>query len=543
METKFHSIRSVALLLFVSGLLLLSGLDKIEINIMEARNFVSAREMVQTQEYLLTTLNSQPRYEKPPLPTWLTAISGTVFGFDSLFAMRLPVVAITMLLVFMFYYHSKLMGLNEKHALNNGLILISSFYIFFAGRDNQWDMYTHSFMVASIFFLWKLFQEDAKQIQNALCAGLFLGFSILSKGPVSFYALFLPFLISYGVVYRIPFRRKWFYFAGMLFSGLVIGASWYIYVRLKDPESFNAIASRETSNWSSYEVKPFYYYWSFFLQSGLWAIPSLLALIYPYLKSRVSNLKAYQFSLLWTLLALIFLSVIPEKKVRYLVPVLIPLALTTGFYIEYLIRSFNKSIPTWERNVACFFSGIIVLVGFAYPFALIFILKEKLMAHLFIGIFSSLLMAGCAVWIIIGLIQKNFSKVFYSMIALFTVVVFALAPLSKELVYNPDYASASKALSIEKQYNVKTYSLSAVAPEIIWDFGKPIPVLEPKGNQVLLPVEKQFGLLVDMKDSASITKQFQQYDIQKLYRINLNYAKGIKDRLVKDYYLFSKVSE
>lgn len=543
METKLHSFQSVVLLLFVSGILLLSGLDKVDVNIMEARNFISAREMVQNQEYLLTTLNNQPRYEKPPLPTWLTAISGTVFGFDSLFAMRLPVVAITMSLVFMFYYHSKLMGLNEKHALNNGLILITSFYIFFAGRDNQWDMYTHSFMMASIFFLWKLFQEDAKQIQNALCAGLFLGFSILSKGPVSFYALFLPFLISYGVVYRIPFRRKWFYFVGMLFSGLVIGASWYIYVRLKDTEAFNAIASRETANWSSYEVKPFYYYWSFFVQSGLWTIPSLLALVYPYLKSRVSNLKAYQFSLLWTLLALIFLSVIPEKKVRYLVPVLIPLALTTGFYIEYLIRSFKDNVQNWERNIVYFFSVIIALVGFVYPFALIFILKEKIMAHLFVVIFSSLLMIGCALFIINGLMQKNFSKVFYSMIALFTVVVFALALLSKELVYNPDYASASKALSIEKQYNVKTYSLSAVAPEVIWDFGKPIPVLEPKGNQVLLPVEKQFGLLVDMKDSASITKQFQQYDIQKLYRINLNYAKGIKDRLVKDYYLFSKGSE
>jgi 4-amino-4-deoxy-L-arabinose transferase-like glycosyltransferase len=73
---------------------------------MEARNFISAREMVQNKEYLLTTLNNEPRYQTPPLPTWLTAISGSVFGFDSVFGLRLPVVAITFLLVFIFYYFS-----------------------------------------------------------------------------------------------------------------------------------------------------------------------------------------------------------------------------------------------------------------------------------------------------------------------------------------------------------------------------------------------------------------------------------------------------
>ena len=543
METNLHKFRYITVLIFVSGLLLLSGLDKIDINIMEARNFISAREMVRNNEYLLTTLNNQPRYEKPPLPTWLTALSGAVFGFDSLFAMRLPVVAVTMLLVFMFYYFSKTMGLGSKHALQNALILITSFYIFFAGRDNQWDMYTHSFMLVSIFFLWKVFQDDSHQWINSLLAGLFMGCSILSKGPVSFYALFLPFLISYGIVYRISSRKKWACFSAMLLFGLVLGASWYAYVRLKDPESFRFIASRETANWGSYEVKPFYYYWSFFLQSGLWAIPSFIALFYPYLKNRVSNPKAYLFALLWTLLSLIFLSVIPEKKVRYLVPVLIPLALTTGFYIEYLIRSFNRSMLKWERILVYFSSGLIALIGFTYPFALIFILKGKLMQHLPVSIFSSVLMVGCAIIIVRGLIQNNFGQIFYSMTALFVTVVIALVPLSTVIVFNPDYASASKALTYEKEYGVKSYSLAAVAPEIIWDFGKPIPVLEQIDSRVLLPIEKQFAVMVDMKDSVRVKSQFPQYDIRKLYRINLHYKKGLKDRLVKDYYLFSRIAE
>ena len=50
-------------------------LDAFHINIMEARNFITAREMVNDGNWLLTTINGLPRYEKPPLPTWLTAFS------------------------------------------------------------------------------------------------------------------------------------------------------------------------------------------------------------------------------------------------------------------------------------------------------------------------------------------------------------------------------------------------------------------------------------------------------------------------------------
>ncbi len=543
MVRKFLENNQLVLLFVVSAVLLFSGLDKIDVNIMEARNFISAREMVQNKEYLLTTLNNIPRYEKPPLPTWMTAVSGVIFGFDSLFAMRLPVVLITLLLVFVSYYFSKNMGLSPKQSLNNGLILITTFYIFFSGRDNQWDMYTHSFMMVSIYFLWKLFQEDAHALQNSLLSGLFLGCSILSKGPVSFYAMFLPFLISYGIVYRIPFRRKGLYLLNMLLSGLAIGISWYLYVRLKDPESFKAIATRETSNWTSYEIKPFYYYWSFFLQSGLWAIPSLVALIYPYLKNKITNPKAYKFALLWTVSALIFLSAIPEKKVRYLVPVLIPLALTTGFYIEYLIQCYRETMDNWEKRLVWFESGLIAIIGLAYPFALAFFLKKDIMDHMLLFVLSSVLMYGCAFFIVKGLLKQNFSSVFYGMIGVFTVAVIALVPLSKVIVYNPEYASASKAQTIEKQYGVKTYSLNAVAPEIVWDFGKPIPLIQTKGDQIMLPDEDKFALMVDKKDSATIKSTFPGYNFDKIYRINLFYKKSTKDRLVKDYYILTRIKE
>lgn len=533
----------LAMLFVVTALLLFTGLDKIDVNIMEARNFISAREMVQNDEYMLTTINNQPRYQKPPLPTWLTAASGAAFGFDSLFALRLPVVAVTFLLVFIFYLFSKRLDLNKTHSVNNALILITSFYIFFAGRDNQWDMYTHSFMMVSIYFTHRLLQDDSDRLRNSVLAGLFFGFSILSKGPVSLYALFLPFIISYAIVYKGAFRRNGYYLLTLLFLGLITGLSWYVYVRLKDPESFKTIVGRETTNWTSYELRPFYYYWSFFIQSGLWAIASLIALMYPYLKNRVINLKAYRFALLWTLFSLLLLSIIPEKKTRYLVPVLIPLALTTGFYTEYLFRKFNESMGKREKTSVYLAFGIFALIAFLYPFAWLVFLWDQLSNHIILFLLSSAAMLGCAYFIIKGLMAKDFGKVFYSMIAIFTIIVISLIPVYKEIVFNPHYATTREARLLEKQYDIKSYNLNYIAPEIIWDYEKAIPSIVQKDSVVVFPNERMFGLMVEPKDSVAIRKQFSGYKIEKVYQINLHYKNKKKERLLKDYYILSRQSQ
>jgi len=366
-------------------------------------------------------------------------------------------------------------------------------------------------------------------------SGLFLGFSFLSKGPISFYALLLPFIIGYLIVYRIPVKRKGLSLLVVLVSGLVIGASWYVYVRISDPEYFKAIAVHETSNWTNYEIKPFYYYWNFFIQSGLWTIPSLIALMYPYLKRRVANLKAYRFTLLWTVFSVVLLSLVPEKKVRYLVPTLIPLALTTGFYIDYLFKAFGSMKSKKESLLVYINYGILAFVGVAYPFVILFLLKEGVKSYIFTFIVTSALVLLSSYLIIRGLIGRNFGKTFYSSIALFCFIIIGTLPMSVKFFANPDYSPASSVLGLEKQYDVNTYRLSEVAPEIIWNFGKVVPLINP--NKINVENGKQFGLMVGMDDSTRLKPLLSTCNLQKLYRINLNYRKKNKSRLIKDYYL------
>lgn len=532
-------------LFLVACLILFPHLDVIEVNIMEARNFITAREMVTHNHWILTTMNDLPRYEKPPLPTWLTAISGMVFGFDSVYGMRLPVVLITLLLVFGVYKLSQKTGLSQRQSFHNGLVLITSFYIYFAGRDNQWDMYTHSFMIVCLLFLWNLLKGSKKPLFDAVMAGLFFGFSFLSKGPISVYALLIPFLIAYGFTYTFQLKNKIAYLILFLLTGIIIGLSWPLYVKWADPETYLKVTTVESSRWGNYNTRPFYYYWSFFTQSGIWTVPAFIALLYPYLRNRVDHLKAYQFTVIWTLASVVLISIVPEKKARYLLPVLIPMALNTGFYMEYLINHFKSISLKAEKVIVYFAFGLIVLICFAIPMV-VFIMVKNNMAGFeiwLIGLTVSLFTIGYVLFT--NLKNKNFIKVFYSVIAVQVAVIVFGIPLTGLILKNPEYAGAKAIRDNERKTGIKTYELNSFTPEIIWDYGSSIPVLlNEKTNKLNLPAESKFGLLALEKDSINSKKEFGNYNVKKVSHIDLNHvpkeSKKHNMRLTRIYYIVTK---
>ncbi|WP_348813665.1 ArnT family glycosyltransferase [Flavobacterium maritimum] len=532
-------------LLLVACLMLFPHLDVIEINIMEARNLITAREMVSNNNWILTTINELPRYEKPPLPTWLTALAGIFFGFEDIYGLRLPVVLITLLLVFSTHKLSQKLALSGQQNFHNGLILITSFYIFFAGRDNQWDIYTHSFMMICIVFLWQLLNDPKNQLLNSVLAGVFFGFSFLSKGPISVYALFLPFLIAYGFTYKFDLKGKKLYALLVLLIGLTIGLSWPLYVRWADPETAMRVAKVEGGRWGSYNIRPFYYYWSFFTQSGIWTVPALIGLIYPYLKNKVSNLKAYQFTLIWTITSVVLLSIIPEKKSRYLLPVLIPMALNTGFYIDYLIREFKNIHLKKEKGIIYFAFGLIGIICIAIPVGLFIKLKNDISGFefWFIGLTITLFALGYVLFQ--NLRNKNFAKVFYAVIGVQLAVVIFGIPLTKAILKNPGYQSAKALTKKEKELGIKTYELSSFTPEIIWDYGHSILILRTeKANKLNLPLENKFGLLASETDSIFSIKELENYTIQKVSSVDLNRipkeSKKHNKRLTRNYYVVTK---
>jgi len=526
---------------FVIILMLLIHLDVPNVTIMEARNFITSREIINDNHWLLTTMNGEARYQKPPLPTWLSTVSGILFGVNSLFALRLPAALMVLLSGIFIYFLSVKLTLSKKHSLYNGLILMTSFYVFAIINEAPWDIYAHGFMLVGLYFLFQFFEEETKLWKNAIVAAFFIGLSIMSKGPVSLFALFLPFLISYGIVFKFKnFKKKILPLTIFALIFVLIGGWWFIFVRLADPKAFLEIATKETGNWSSYNVKPFYFYWNFFIQSGLWTIPAFISLLYPYLHKRVANKKAYIFTFLWTLIAVLLLSIIPEKKPRYLMPVLIPLAINTGFYIQYLIDNFSKLTSKKETLPVYFNFGLIAIIALALPIVLFIVLKGGIQPFLLNFIALSIVSIGIAGFIIKNLYQKNIQNVFYLTI-LFMVSVLAIGlPISKNLNENDDFKSLSSIHSIEKKNNITTYSIGEISPELLWDYNGILKDIY-KNESLKLPSENNFGLLImndDVEKLTSLLSEHYTYNLIEIYNLNVGSKK--KERLIRQLYLVSK---
>lgn len=513
---------------------------------MEARNFITAREMLQNGNWIFTTLNELPRYQKPPLPTWLTAFSASVFGLDSLFGLRLPAAILGLIGVLMTYFISLKITAEKRFSFLAGLIAVTSFHIIFSSRDGQWDIFTHGFMLVAIFFIIKLFRESKNLYRNALIAGLFFGFSFLSKGPVSLYALLLPFLIAYGVVFKFKKGRLFPVVLSILAAAMVSG-SWSLYVYFFDTRAVTEITSLEAGRWINYNVRPFYYYWSFVVQSGLWTIPAFVALLYPYLKDKVFHKKAYQFSLLWTLIAVVLLSIIPEKKSRYLLPVLFPLAINTAFYIEYLFRSFKslKAKETWPVYVHF---TIIALIGLAFPvagFVYFGVSMEGNMisqeGNMIWYLLSAVSLFGLGAFILLNLFRKNIKKSFYGTVLFIVAVICFGMPLAKEINPNTEYRGPEILNSHTQNLNVPVYEFYNFVPELVWEYGSAIPVLHD-GNNYQLPREETFLLLVrdienQLEDAENV---FTNYNLKKLDSIDVNPTENRRSRLKRIVFYVTK---
>jgi 4-amino-4-deoxy-L-arabinose transferase-like glycosyltransferase len=482
-------------ILIVCIAIFLPHLHVIEVNIMEARNFVTAREMLDYGNWIHTTMNLEPRYEKPPLPTWLTAISASIFGVKNLFGLRLPAVLAVIFLIFTFYFLQVEISKNKKQAFFGTLILATSFYIIFSGRNGQWDIFAHSFMLFAIYQLFKAFESKSVLWKKWILAGVFMGLSFMSKGPVSHFALLLPFIISYGIVFKYKhFKRKLSPLIVSLIIFALVGLTWGLYIYLTDLSSAQAIADKETTAWSNRNTRPFYYYWSFFTQSGVWTFFAFIALLYPYMIKRVTDKKMYRFSLLWTIIAVLLLSLIPEKKSRYLLPVLIPLAWNTSFFIYYLIEEI-KHISKLDKYLAYFGYGLIGLIGLAFPIGGYMFLGEKLDGFWLWYILASVVLFTIGIFIFYTLKKNNFEKAFYAVITFIAgIMVFAL-PLAKTFYDNEDYLSMSSLRGIENMKNIKLYSTdkNLPTPELIFELGEPIKRVNSPNE---LPDQSVFGLLV-----------------------------------------------
>lgn len=446
-----------ALILFICFFTFFVHNGVIYADIMESRNLVTAREIVSDGNWLIPRMNGELRLEKPPLPTWIAACIERIAP-DRLTLQRVAAGLMATMMVFFLYALATFMTGSNMFGLFSAIVLCTSFNVILMGRTATWDIYCHGFMLGAIYFIFKGGRKDGRCLKEFIWAGILLGLSFLGKGPVSFYALLLPFLLAYLIVYRPSFRGKWGAVATMLVICLVISLWWPVLLYFTHKELVLSVWNKETTAWLERNVRPWYYYWKFFAESGIWTLFLFTALIWPYWKKRLQLRKEYLFSVCWVFMILICLSLLPEKKTRYLLPILIPSSLVIAHLLLHWWQGFQKGIlPRRERLIWRVNSTLIAFIVAVLPIGIyiLFFLPGKLGPGY--SLFFSILLELLAFLLFAATMKNRIPSFLCCILALFFSVELFFMPVLVKLFNNPDLSSIHAVNDIEALENIPFY--------------------------------------------------------------------------------------
>lgn len=235
----------------------------------------------------------------------------------------------------------------------------------------------------------------------------------------------------------------------MIVICLVVSCWWYVYLLVYQHDAVEAVIHKESGAWTGHNVRPWYYYWRFFTETGVWAVMMLAALFVPYWKKILADKRTYLFSITWTLAALLLLSLMPEKKIRYLLPMMAPCALC----VACLLWHFETSKDKPSRILLRINGGLVTIIAIAIPVAL-FVLKWVSTP---LAIILSIIFATIAVYTAIATYRLKSRRMVYAVCMIFMLIeLFLLKPIGK-MFGNPDMRSISTTLNMPELHHIPFY--------------------------------------------------------------------------------------
>ncbi len=219
------------LLVGTSALLLLSGLGLYPLfNDDEGAFSEATREILQSGDWLSTTLNGAPRYDKPILIYWLQALSVSALGLNE-FALRLPS-ALAALAWVVAIARFAMPRLGVASGLLGGWICVTSLGVLAMGRAATADALLNALIVATMFDLWRHLESLERGAGPDLVAlrrtYLWMALGLLTKGPI---AVLIPTAVSLGYCLSMRRWRDWVRAVSNPLGWailLAIAAPWYL---------------------------------------------------------------------------------------------------------------------------------------------------------------------------------------------------------------------------------------------------------------------------------------------------------------------------
>src|SRR5881296_4659546 len=189
-------LRAMAIVLLVWAAIYLPALGSIAIKGEEGRRILPAIRMLETGNYIVPQVGSNPYFRKPPLVNWLVAVSFKIFGVRNEWTARLPS-AIAVLAVAIAFVTVARASLGPSGSTVAALIWLTNIGMIEKGRLIEIEALYVSLCGLAIIF-WLSFWDQKKSPWLIWTpASVILGIGLLAKGPthlVFFYGIVIAVL-------------------------------------------------------------------------------------------------------------------------------------------------------------------------------------------------------------------------------------------------------------------------------------------------------------------------------------------------------------
>ncbi len=376
------------------------GLGHIHLFDWDEINFAeSAREMIESDNYLRVQINYLPFWEKPPFFFWLQVGAMKLFGINE-FAARFPNALFGAAYLFTFYFIGK-RHFSAKFGLIWALVFFASLLPHIYFKSGIIDPVFNFFIFLSVYFMIRVIAKDGHAIWKlALLSGVFSALSVLTKGPVGFLLLGLTL-----AVYLIYKRFKVFpSFKGILFFLIGFAAIISCWVAMEISQNGWDILMQ----FIEYQIElfrtpvagheqPFYYH---FIVVGLGCFPmSVLAIPLFYQKKDETNLdlRRWMLSLFWVVL--ILFSITTTKIIHYSSMTYAPLSFLAALSI-YRMMSGTLELRKYVRVLFLIIGGIVSLALLIFP---IILMEQGWLLSITKDPFAVLLIKNSPTWTIVDM--------------------------------------------------------------------------------------------------------------------------------------------
>ena len=196
---------SFSLVLLCWAAIYLPGLGSLEIKGEEGRRILPAVTMIETGNYLVPQVGSEPYYRKPPLVNWVVAGSFKLTGLRNEWTARLPSV-ICVLAVALAFLTVARSSLGPNGSLIAALIWMANFGIVEKGRLIEIEALYVSLLGLALVFWLSWWRQGKSPWLTWIIPAIFLGLGVLTKGPLHllfYYAVVLAVLYFEGELRKI----------------------------------------------------------------------------------------------------------------------------------------------------------------------------------------------------------------------------------------------------------------------------------------------------------------------------------------------------